>query len=815
MNLKEAYPDVVEKYWNYFKNVGIHPEDFSPKSSKKVWWKCPACGGEWETAIATKTSGKGCPFCAGQKILVGFNDLATKRPDLLGEWDYEKNGSLTPQQLTQFTNKKVWWKCPKGHSYLQTVSSKSTQNSGCPYCSGTKVLKGFNDFASQYPGLLKEWDYEKNEIMPEEVSQKSSKRVHWICRTCGRKWTAAISDRANGQGCKVCGNLRGMELRRSNILSSGGSLAEKRPELLSEWDYEKNTISPFNITVSSTSKKVYWLCDMGHSYLMTPASKTNQNQGCPYCAGKHVLKGFNDLETNYPEIAKLWDYNRNNLTPSEVMKGSSKKVWWICPDCGKPYLMPIHQRTKETNNYVCYACSKKRGAETKVKNMIADGNTLAVLEPELAKEWHPSKNGGLTPNDVTRASSQKVWWLCLKCGNEWQMRVHARAKGQGCPECAKAYQTSEPEQMIFYYVSKYLPDAINSYKNEQLGRQEIDIYIPSLHLGIEYDGRRWHKDTEKDKKKTEQLKKLGIDLVRFRENRCPELDDGSFQITADDNYKNYSALDKPIEELFVYINGKYGLNIKSDIDCYRDGAVIAEMMKDKIASMSFAAIRPDLIKEWHQTKNGYMTPYNTVATSNRKRIWWKCSVCGHEWQAVPASRYAREKGHGCPNCAKRLMSEAAHNRQFTQGVNDLATVRPDLLNEWDYKKNSKKPEEYAVKSNESVWWKCELGHSFKQRIAGRTTQHQGCPYCSGNKVLPGFNDLATVNPELVKDWDYEKNGELLPTMITSRNQRMIHWKCHLCGYEWKDKLEHRAYGRKCRRCKGTGIYQETLFDDEE
>ena len=193
MNLIEAYQEVVSKYWDYDKNLGIKPEDFSHASSKKVWWRCPVCNGSWETTIATKTRGRGCPYCSGNKVLPGYNDLLTKRPDIAKLWDYEKNGDLKPTDVTQYASNNVWWKCDKGHSYLQKIASKTSQNQRCPYCTGRRVLKGFNDFASQHPDLLKEWDYELNNLQPDEVTKGSSKKVHWICKTCGRKWIEYFS----------------------------------------------------------------------------------------------------------------------------------------------------------------------------------------------------------------------------------------------------------------------------------------------------------------------------------------------------------------------------------------------------------------------------------------------------------------------------------------------------------------------------------------------------------------------------------------------------------------------------------------------
>ena len=85
------------------------------------------------------------------------NSFALARPDLLDEWDYEKNGIMQPEDVTPFSDKKVWWKCRKfGHEWEAVIKSR-TKGSGCPICSGNQVLSGFNDLATISPALAAEW----------------------------------------------------------------------------------------------------------------------------------------------------------------------------------------------------------------------------------------------------------------------------------------------------------------------------------------------------------------------------------------------------------------------------------------------------------------------------------------------------------------------------------------------------------------------------------------------------------------------------------------------------------------------------------
>ncbi|MDY6383893.1 MAG: zinc-ribbon domain-containing protein, partial [Cyanobacteriota bacterium] len=143
---------------------------------------------------------------------------------------------------------------------------------------------------------------------------------------------------------------------------------------------------------------------------------------------------------------------------------------------------------------------------------------------------------------------------------------------------------------------------------------------------------------------------------------------------------------------------------------------------------------PELVKKWNYEKNGDLKPTQVTAGSNKK-VWWKCSK-GHEWQAKIASR---SNGSGCPYCS---------NVKLLTGYNDLATTNPELAKEWNYEKNGDlKPTQVMKGCGKKVWWKCTKGHEWQTRIANRSKE-KGCPYCSSQKVLAGYNDLATANPEL-------------------------------------------------------------------
>ena len=195
-------------------------------------------------------------------------------------------------------------------------------------------------------------------------------------------------------------------------------------------------------------------------------------------------------------------------------------------------------------------------------------------------------------------------------------------------------------------------------------------------------------------------------------------------------------------------------------------------------SNSLSKVHPELISEWSD-KNYPLTPDNITFGSN-KIVWWKGS-CGHEWQASVKSR---SSGENCPICS---------GKRVATGINDLATLKPELVKEWS-DKNTLKPTEVTVGSHKKIIWKCKLGHEWEATVKSRTLNGTGCPYCSHNKVLAGFNDLASQYPDIAAEWS-ERNSPLTPDMVNEKSRKNVWWKCKECGYEWKSVIHSRVYIR--------------------
>lgn len=468
-DLQTVCPEIARE-WHPTKNGDLKPSDVSYGSSKKVWWLCKL-GHPWEDTVAHRKQGRKCPYCSGKKVLIGFNDLATTRPDLASEWHPTKNGTLKPTDFTKGSEKKVWWICPRGHEYPARISNR-THGRGCSVCNREKntsfpeqaifyylskylkcynreivfgheadiylpelktvieydgnlyhqgeeakrreeekdscfkshgltivrvkerrtmpeievkdniifykidsehtflplVLKEIfkmmsiskpisfdldkdkpyiyesfltyekeNSIATKNPELLKEWHPIKNgSLKPEYLRSTSSKTVWWLCPKCGYEWPKQVYKRTSGTGCPVCAG---------RVVKKGyNDLATLRPDLAKEWDYSQNgDLTPSDVTLHA-SNTVNWKCDKCHGSYPSTVNNRSNGYGCPFCAGQKVLKGFNDLETRYPELARQFSIEKNKVKPSEVYGGGSKEYFWICPQCGKPFKARIDHK---------------------------------------------------------------------------------------------------------------------------------------------------------------------------------------------------------------------------------------------------------------------------------------------------------------------------------------------------------------------------------------------------------------------------------------------------------------------------------------
>lgn len=566
-----------------------------------------------------------------------------------------------------------------------------------------------------------------------------------------------------------------------------GCMCEKKylinyPQLMLDWDQTLNE-GLSSITLSSGSHtKINWHCHKCGRVWSAPLNNRVNGTGCTCDAMERKSKKLRQrlverdgsLAETQPGIARQWHPTLNGtLTPNDITEHSMYKAWWIGED-GITWQSVVSVRCR------------KEGGTNRPKSLAVKGfNDLKTLRPDLADEWNYEKNPGIDIESVIPGSKIKVWWICRK-GHEWQATVISRNSGRGCPICNQERSTSFPEQAIFFYVKKEFLDAKNRYSLKK--NIEVDIFIPSLNIGIEYDGGYYHSSNKKktiDAKKNVLLKSLGITLIRIAEDGGKAPEDTEYIIECS-RINRVAQIDVAIRRLFILLEKLLHKEIPVDIDTTRDRTLIYEQYILSEKQNSLAAIAPNVLSEWHPTKNGRIVPEYVYSMSN-KLFWWKCSKCGNEWKA-PA--YRRAKGGGCPVCSGNIV---------VTGFNDLSTIRPDLIAEWNYGKNEGiDPTNYSVGSGKKVWWKCKKCSYEWEAVISNRTRGNNCPRCAG-KIVTLEKSFAIQYPELASQWDYDSNGSLTPYDYLPGSEKKVWWKCDK-GHQWKASIISRTHNNNCPYC---------------
>ena len=495
-----------------------------------------------------------------------------------------------------------------------------------------KPEKG-KSLADLNPELAKEWHPTKNgTLTPSDVLPGSQVKTWWKCpKGCDHEWNAVIADRNKGIGCAVCSNYK---VVKSNCLET------LNPELAKEWHPIKNgTLTPKDVHPGS-AKKVWWKCPKGedHEWRTVVHSRTNGRK-CPICSGRKVVKST-CLETLNPQLAREWHPTKNGtLTPNDVGIGSGRHVWWKCPKGAD------HEWKEAIGKQAKY----RKGCPICLGRKLVKSNSLAKLNPGLAKEWHSTKNGKITPYEVRPGSNIKVWWKCPKGDDHiWKTSVNERSQGTGCPICNPS--TSAPELRIYCELKSIFESTQHRKKIEGY---EIDIYIPELNLGIEYDGVYWHRNKYQWDKEKNLAVQSEIMLLRVREQGLEKL--SPTDITARTDKFTIGVIKKILRFILkeIKINPhRFYESILSYLEREEWAASnqFEQLQTDRnsvVFENSISFLFPELAKQWHPTKNIPLQPEHYTPGSH-KEIWWR-DYLGREWQEEICHRVRKERNRSSVN----------------------------------------------------------------------------------------------------------------------------------------------------------------------
>lgn len=430
-SLLARFPDLAAE-WHPGKNGALTPATVSFGANRKVWWRCSRDPAHvWHATVCHRTgAGVGCPMCAHKKVTPATS-LRALHPEIAAQWHPKANAPRTPDDVAARSNKRFTWVCPAdpAHTWLATVDARTKSNAtGCPFCAGRR-LTAARSLAACDPEVAADWHPTKNgDLTPADVFANDTRKVWWRCRARpAHDWQSSVHRRARGGGCPFCAGKRA---------DSTNSLAALRPDLAAEWHPTRNgDLRPEGVTLGS-SVRVLWQCrtDPGHVWQTEVANRTTRGSGCPFCVGRVATFETSLLVLN-PWVASEWHPTKNgDLRPAAVRPGNRIKAWWRCrADPSHEWTAAVCNRTSARTPSGCPHCVRL------ARGVTLRPMSLAAAHPELAREWHPTKNGALTPHDVLWGSGRRVWWRCQhNRAHEWLSRVSERSRGSGCPDCNRA-----------------------------------------------------------------------------------------------------------------------------------------------------------------------------------------------------------------------------------------------------------------------------------------------------------------------------------------------------------------------------------------
>ncbi|WP_369345460.1 zinc-ribbon domain-containing protein [Demequina globuliformis] len=277
-----------------------------------------------------------CNVCAGTRLVPGITSLDARSPTITRTWHPSLNGPVTPSDILPGSRRYFWWLCPVGHSWPATAASRTEKGAGCPYCAGTAIVQGEQDFATTHPHLVGFWDGTVEQPGPHQVSARNSRREIRLRCPSGHPFTRSPLRFALTPTCPYC---------EGRVLIPGrNDFATTHPHHVDWWHpTENNGLLPSDVRAGS-NLSVTWLCPYGHDFLQAIGYMAKRRApSCPICSGRKLRQGVNDAATRYPVITREWADDLNPVAANETVPGSGK-WWWRCLKHGHELAMTVHER---------------------------------------------------------------------------------------------------------------------------------------------------------------------------------------------------------------------------------------------------------------------------------------------------------------------------------------------------------------------------------------------------------------------------------------------------------------------------------------
>jgi hypothetical protein len=580
--------------------------------------------------------------------------------------------------------------------------------------------------ASLKPDLASQWHHTRNgDKTPQDVTPGSHFNAWWACEVAeDHVWQTKVQNRAlQGQGCPFCAGRRPSST--TNLLKWCLENGDFGNLLITQFDHKRNQISLTAVTPGSHTS-LWWRCtDCSELFQATPNRRTSMRTICPFCAGRRVSRKTS-LAALHPDLVQLWDHDRNaDLSPRDLTPGSAKVVWWRC-EKGQDHAW--------RNAVSAQTAKGGRGCPFCAGNRASSTYSLEQSHPEIAAQWHKTKNGELAASQVTPGSGRRVWWQCDNYpGHEWQMAVTARtAQGQGCPYCANRRVHDHNS------LKDVAPEVAAYFDESRNGVSATDILATS-------SKRLWWRCLNGPDHQWLDSPRALI----ARKQACPFCPPRLMRLSITNSFASWCSVNGErgqrllaewdgfankglTPEAIIYMNQRRKVHWTCTIATdHRWASSLYERVVDGVdcpycnrrkasSTNNLLTLYPELVALLHPTLNDGVDP-STISPTSHIKLWWKCpNGPDHIWEATLNSM----KGHPrCGFCAGKKVSV----------TNSLANRFPDVAAEFDLALNvPETPETVTFGSGKKYWWRCAANqeHVWSAQVSSRTgALRTGCPSC--------------------------------------------------------------------------------------
>ncbi len=733
-SLGDLHP-VVASEWHHSKNAPLTAFDLKSASAKTVWWQC-TLGHEWQTKPQNRLRGERCPECAKTLSAVKRStpkpgrSLADLYPDIAGDWDTEKNGAVTAYDVNPGSETNRWWKCRVcSFGWSTDPDHRIRSNRGCPQCGRARVSKSKStpksgeSLGETNPTLAAEWHPDLNgELTAFDVKPRSKRKVWWKCAR-GHEWNASIAPRSVGIGCPKCSTVGASEreIRLAHELAAAGFGVDH--------DHPPIPVSgrrPVRADIAIPDLRLAIEYDGAHYH------RTGQQA---------------DIKQTQALIGAGWAVIRVRERPLESLGGFEVFVSASCPmkQLADTVLIEAARYGYQAANHDRYLVSDTCWATADADLAVYQNRSKSVASslPDIASEWHPTRNGSTTPTQVHPGSSTSFWWECRTCGREWRAAPVTRAAGHGC----SAYGHRRGGAAL---------------AQPRAGESFADLHPDAA--------AEWH-PTRNHPLEPSHVKPFSGRKVWWRCTRCAH-DWEAIVSTRSNNHGCPKCAAK-------------------------EGGIRSSQPQE---GHSLADRYPDVAAQWHPWRNDTSTAMQ-VKPFSMKRVWWQCTD-SHEWEAPVAGR---SRGEGCPTCANATRGKKRSTPKDRESIADLfpeiaAQWHPD-------RNDALTAQTLKPGSSVKIWWICpECSNEWSATPKARCLNGGGCPPCGRKRAglaralpKPG-KSLADLHPTIAAEWHPHLNGDLRPDAVKPGSSKKAWWRCQLDD-EWEAIPKSRTgLGSGCPTC---------------